>query len=94
MTSCLMLDVPLMHTNPNRTPADPAQHPRHRPDQTNIFTPMAPEHEAAEHGDLETLAAIAREDPAQLRNRDAFDRTPLLWVRASEFDRSWAWNQN
>lgn len=41
---------------------------------------MAPVHEVAKRGDVEALAVIAREDPIQLRARDPFDRTPLLWV--------------
>lgn len=37
-------------------------------------------HEAAEQGDVGLLEAIVRGDPSQLRARDAFERTPLLWV--------------
>lgn len=49
---------------------------------------MAPVHDAADRGETETLAKIAREDPGQLRLRDAFDRTPLLWVRRGSRDES------
>lgn len=45
---------------------------------------MAPVHDAAERGDIEALAAMAREDHGLLRLRDPFDRTPLLWVRKEE----------
>ena len=51
---------------------------------------MAPMHEAAERGDVDALAALVRDsqDPGQLlRARDAFDRTPLLWVRELGIDR-------
>jgi hypothetical protein len=69
-------------TPPSR-PNDSTYVDRHTQPQQNQAKSvrMTPVHEAAERGDVEALAVIAREDRTQLRARDPFDRTPLLWVR-------------